>query len=83
MASATSSPATDQFYSALPLNDMPVSRLAGEEQLFADVPADWHVILTDIRQSTQALSDGLHHLVNLIATGSIIAEVWRSATAEK
>lgn len=64
---------TEGFYTALPLNDIPVSRLAGDEQLFADVPADWHVILTDIRQSTQALSDGLHHLVNLIATGSIIA----------
>ena len=73
MPVATPPSATEQFYSSLPLNDMPVSRLAGEEQLFSGVPADWHVILTDIRQSTQALSDGLHHLVNLIATGSIIA----------
>lgn len=67
------SPSSDQFYSALPLNDIPVSQLAGDERLFADVPSDWHVVLTDIRQSTQALSDGLHHLVNLVATGSIIA----------
>lgn len=67
------STSTEQFYSALPLNDLPVSELAGEDRLFADVPADWHVVLTDIRQSTQALGDGLHHLVNLIATGSIIA----------
>jgi len=45
----------------------------GEERLFAAVPADWHVVLTDVKGSTKALDNGMHHLVNLVATGSIIA----------
>ena len=67
--------ATEHFYSSLPLNRIPVSQLVGEEQLFFEAPADWHVIITDVKNSTQALNDGLHHLVNLVATGSIIAAV--------
>jgi len=62
-----------RFYETLPLNTIPLSQLVGERQLFADVPADWHVVITDVKKSTQALSDGMHHLVNLVATGSIIA----------
>lgn len=54
---------------------LPVSELIGEERLFAAVPEDWHVVLTDVKQSTKALSDGMHHLVNLVATGSIIAAI--------
>lgn len=45
----------------------------GDETRFAAMPADWRVILTDVRKSTQALSEGKHQLVNLVATGSIIA----------
>ena len=51
---------------------MPVSQLLAEEQLFATVPDDWHVIVTDIKQSTRAYGRGLHQEINLIATGSII-----------
>ena len=47
--------------------------LMGEGHRFAAVPPDWHVVLTDVKASTQALSNGMHHLVNLVATGSIIA----------
>ena len=64
---------TEHFYSNLPVNKIPVSQLVGEEKLFFETPADWHVIITDVKKSTQALNDGLHHLVNLVATGSIIA----------
>lgn len=62
-----------RFYSDLPTNTIPVGRLMGDEARFASVPDDWHVIITDVRKSTQALSDGKHQMVNLIATGSIIA----------
>ncbi len=63
----------DNFYAELPLNTIPVSQLLGEQRLFAEVPSNWHVVLTDVKKSTQALSNGMHHLVNLVATGSIIA----------
>lgn len=43
-----------------------------ENQLFKDVPQDWHVIITDIKSSTVAVNSGLHENVNLIATGSIV-----------
>src|SRR5258706_13162872 len=64
---------TDQFYARLPVHAMPVSELMAEQALFMSVPPDWHVVLTDVKKSTQALSNGMHHLVNLVATGSIIA----------
>ncbi len=64
---------SEQFYAALPLNTQGVSELMGEERLFSAVPADWHVVLTDVKGSTRALDEGMHHVVNLVATGSIIA----------
>ena len=62
-----------RFYSDLPTNTLPISQLVGDEARFVAVPEDWQVILTDVRKSTQALSDGKHQVVNLVATGSIIA----------
>lgn len=44
-----------------------------QKKLFKAVPSDWHVIITDIKGSTTAVSNGLHETVNLIATGSIVA----------
>lgn len=61
------------FWGELAHQSMPVTQLMAETHRFADVPPDWHVVLTDVKKSTQALSDGQHHLVNLVATGSIIA----------
>ena len=61
------------FYAELALNDLPLSELMADAQRFSAVPPDWHVVLTDVKKSTQALSNGMHHLVNLVATGSIIA----------
>lgn len=63
---------TDQFYNDLPANRMVLADLLVNAELFAEVPADWHVIITDIKRSTQAVFDGLHETVNLIATGSIV-----------
>lgn len=65
--------ATDRFYSDLPLNSGALSALLADPAKFHAVPPDWQVILTDVRKSTQALSNGKHQQVNLVATGSIIA----------
>lgn len=66
-------PQTDQFYSELPLNEVSVNELVADQKLFFPVPDDWQVVMTDIKGSTQAVKDGLHQVVNLVATGSIIA----------
>lgn len=62
-----------QFYSELTEYRQSTGSLLQKEELFADVPSDWHVILTDILDSTQSINSGKHEVVNLIATGSIIA----------
>ncbi|RYY23880.1 MAG: DUF3095 domain-containing protein [Chitinophagaceae bacterium] len=64
---------TDQFYSELPVNHLPVAGLLLSQDLFFDVPADWSVIITDIKSSTIAVQKGLHENVNLVATGSIVS----------
>lgn len=63
----------DLFYSRLPVNEIPLNDLLTEEHLFFTVPANWHVIITDVKKSTEAVRDGLHETVNLVATGSIVA----------
>lgn len=62
-----------QFFSDLPVHRVTLSQLLGDTDRFAAVPADWHVIVTDIKNSTAAVQAGQHETVNLIATGSIIA----------
>lgn len=64
---------SEQFYSRLPVNRIPLSDLLTEDHLFYPVPESWHVIITDIKSSTSAVQSGLHETVNLIATGSIVA----------
>jgi len=63
----------DLFYSKLPLNEIPLSDLLTEEHLFYKIPDDWHVLITDVKNSTQAALEGRHQTVNLVATGSIVA----------
>ncbi|MEO6613472.1 MAG: DUF3095 domain-containing protein [Chitinophagaceae bacterium] len=63
----------DLFYSRLPVNEIPLGDLLMEEHLFFKVPSNWHVIITDVKKSTEAVQDGLHETVNLVATGSIVA----------
>ncbi len=64
--------ANDQFYSDLPANQIALGDLLVKKELFNQVPADWHVVMTDIRSSTAAVLAGAHQNVNLIATGSIV-----------
>ncbi|MGN7989654.1 DUF3095 domain-containing protein [Pedobacter sp. 22226] len=63
----------DHFYANLPVNKIPLHQLLVKNHLFKGIPADWHVIITDIKSSTAAVNAGLHENVNLIATGSIVA----------
>ncbi len=60
------------FYAKLPANTIRLSELLIRQKLFRNIPEDWHVIITDITGSTQAVANGRHQDVNLIATGSIV-----------
>lgn len=64
---------SSHFYSNLTEYRQSIPKLLQKEELFADLPSDWHVVLTDILDSTQSINSGNHEVVNLIATGSIIA----------
>ena len=61
------------FYSELPVNTISISDLVADKSLFSEIPEDWHVLIADIKNSTQAIKKGKHNEVNLVATGSIIA----------
>ncbi|MES2828235.1 MAG: DUF3095 family protein [Bacteroidota bacterium] len=61
----------DHFYNGLSSNNKPIAELLLDRDLFAAVPQHWHVIITDIKGSTLAVSNGMHQTVNMIATGSI------------
>lgn len=63
----------DQFYGNLRVNNIPLGELFIKEDLFKDVPDDWHIIITDIKSSTLAVLAGGSQNVNLIATGSIVS----------
>ncbi|HKG06098.1 MAG TPA: DUF3095 family protein [Pedobacter sp.] len=63
---------SDQFYSELQANQIALPELLVRDELFFEVPADWHVMITDIRNSTVAVLGGMHETVNLVATGSIV-----------
>ena len=62
-----------QFYSKLDIHQCSINELLDMDEVFHQFPEDWHIVITDIKQSTKAVGEGLHELVNLIATGSIIA----------
>jgi hypothetical protein len=63
----------DLFFSRLPVNEIPLGELLMEEHLFFRVPPSWHVVITDVKNSTAAIQKGLHETINLVATGSIVA----------
>src|SRR5205085_1934359 len=41
--------------------------------LFYKIPGNWQVVITDIKNSTGAVANGLHETINLVATGCIVA----------
>ncbi len=63
------------FYKDLQIIKRPVKDVLADEKLFKSFPENWHVIIADIVNSTQAIQDGKHDDVNLIAAGSLIAAI--------
>tara|TARA_B100000929_G_scaffold251899_1_gene212084 strand:- start:3875 stop:5029 length:1155 start_codon:yes stop_codon:yes gene_type:complete len=61
------------FYSNLPINESSISKLLGDKTRFSKVPEDWYVLVADIRNSTEAVQNGKHNNVNLVATGCVIS----------
>ena len=61
------------FYKELKKEKIPLVELLGNESLFHPVPEDWHLILIDVENSTQAIQEGKHQDINLSATGAIVA----------
>jgi hypothetical protein len=49
----------DLFYSRLPVNEIPLCDLLMEEHFFYKIPASWHVVITDVKNSTAAIQHGL------------------------
>jgi len=61
------------FYNNLVSHEQSVNELLSQPDAFRQVPKDWQIIVTDIKGSTMAVKSGMFELVNLVATGSIIA----------
>ena len=61
------------FYSQLHLHYGALHELLLDETAFTEVPKEWNIIVTDIKNSTLAVQEGKQQLVNLAATGSIVA----------
>lgn len=66
---------TSLFYSQLPTFQGTLGELLTQSQKFQPFPTDWHVVLTDIAGSTQAVQRGLYRDVNLLAASSVIASL--------
>lgn len=64
-------PGTEGFYQNLPIQQH-FEALAGSG-CHARVPADWRLILTDVRDSTRAIRDGAYKEVNTLGAASIAA----------
>lgn len=60
------------FYANLPKHFMPLRDLLKDESLFEGVPKNWHIVVTDVEDSSKAVANGRHNDINLTATGSII-----------
>ena len=66
-------PLTDHFYRHLPKRAAPLAELFADADAFEALPDDWAVVMLDVAGSTQAVAMGMHHEVNLAATGGIVA----------
>ncbi|MDB2385692.1 DUF3095 domain-containing protein, partial [Polaribacter sp.] len=61
------------FYTNLVNYKEPVNQLLLKTDRFQQIPNEWYIVVTDIKGSTASVKKGFSELVNLIATGSIIA----------
>jgi hypothetical protein len=62
---------SDDFLESVP----EIERFAdvADPRLYTDVPATWHVVLTDVRGSTRAIEAGRYRDVNALGVASIVA----------
>ena len=60
-----------QFYSQLPI----LTEFAdiGQSDRYAALPADWHVVMCDVRNSTAAVEAGRYKNVNTVAAAASAA----------
>lgn len=61
------------FYKNLIVLKKPVPEVLADENHFTDTPGDWHIVVADIINSTEAVNSGRHVDVNLVAAGCLIA----------
>ena len=59
------------FYKSLPLVRLPIHEIFSKAS-FTDVPASWHIVMTDVKNSTGAVQEGRHNDVNLVAASSLV-----------
>ena len=62
---------TDTFYTKLEARSS--FRAVIDAEAYVDAPADWHIAITDVRNSTAAIEAGDYRAVNLVGASSIIA----------
>ena len=60
-----------KFYSRLPVVRLPIHQVF-KKNLLTQVPGSWHVVVTDVKNSTEAVKEGRHNDVNLVAASSLI-----------
>lgn len=60
------------FYRNLPVTDKTFEELISDQKNFEEVPPDWHIIVTDIRNSTGAYEKGKYFEMNIASASCII-----------
>jgi hypothetical protein len=61
------------YYSQLRKSKKTLVALLANESDFSSIPNTWHVVVVDIKNSTEAVDAGRHQQINLTATGAIIS----------
>lgn len=60
------------FYRNIPVTDKTFEELISKKEHFTEVPPDWHIVVTDIRNSTGAYEKGKYFEMNIASASSII-----------
>jgi hypothetical protein len=61
-----------RFYRDLERQEVPLRELLKARNLFVEVPTDWHVLFTEIKEPLGIVNKESFSDINLVATGSII-----------
>ncbi len=60
------------FYRNIPVTDKTFEELISNQENFFEVPEDWHIVVTDIRNSTGAYQKGKYFEMNIASASCII-----------